>query len=424
MNRSALLMLVTLAATAACQVEGDLAGQFRCRGAPDCPAGYQCIAALCVGAEPGVTACATPELLTTTFDDPSWIAHHMSLPFGSVATIVDGALTLSAPSASQTRAIMVAFGSYDLRGRAITVEIDSLSSASSWLVASDPTGISLFLGVDGGALIAGTDTFDLARRPYDSAKDRWWRLREQDGWLLWETSPDGAAWALLAKDRGLVDPAWLTLWLDTDSGSAGSFRLASMNLDGPAADPAPDLARWCAARTWRDNFGDGDFRPEATTYAENCEFTEIAGAVQLRMRGGGAYCEHRTTRPVDAREGTFTLEAVPAPAPATTAWSLVSPDGRAVVAIDAGSRLGFRVEVNGAHVFGAASPRDQAAQRFWRITFAGASVSFATSPDGVSWDLQAATTVPALDASAMFVVRTSASDLATPVTAQFGELRW
>jgi hypothetical protein len=42
--------------------------------------------------------------------------------------------------------------------------------------------------------------------PYDATADRWWRLRENDGELYFETSPDGATFATLSSGS---DPASL-----------------------------------------------------------------------------------------------------------------------------------------------------------------------------------------------------------------------
>jgi len=54
------------------------------------------------------------------------------------------------------------------------------------------------LSVHAYQVVAGTYT-RLARVPYDPARHRWLRLREADGVLYWETSPDGQTWEVLAS---------------------------------------------------------------------------------------------------------------------------------------------------------------------------------------------------------------------------------
>ncbi len=41
--------------------------------------------------------------------------------------------------------------------------------------------------------------------PYDAVADAWWQMRESDGTLFFETSPDGSAWATLRQVPDLFD---------------------------------------------------------------------------------------------------------------------------------------------------------------------------------------------------------------------------
>jgi hypothetical protein len=98
-------------------------------------------------------------------------------------------------------------GRYHLQCNSVTVEVSEVTTSSlgaqTYLyVDTDETtgpefdGPEVFVLLEGGEFgftAAGIDYN--TGTPYDPLLDRWWRVRETDGELFFETAPDGLAWA-------------------------------------------------------------------------------------------------------------------------------------------------------------------------------------------------------------------------------------
>lgn len=409
----------------ACQVDGELDGQFRCSENPSCPDGYQCVAGLCVGIQPGLTACATPDLLATAFDDAQWLdAMDRNVSPGGSAAIVGGELVLQAPPANNQGAWVKSKAAFDLRGRALVVEVTQVGGRYAEIELDDPSNAQVYMGVAEGKLYAYGKGRKLAERPYSDTQDRWWRLREESGSVFWDTSPDGETWTAMAQDLAPVDAAWVEVGFGVESsGAAATARFATVTPPGPSTSAEP---RWCPASTWRQSFSDGIKGPEENDDANNCTQTEAGGVLTFTTGAAGeSYCGRYSARPVDARDAVLTFEVVPASSPTYTTFTLQSPDDKNRVQIEAQNELSFDIRAAGVDVFSGSAALDAATQRFWRLTLAGANVRFETSATGASWDLRGSTTVPTLDASSMFIERElyiNGSNTAVR-TAQFGELR-
>jgi hypothetical protein len=117
---------------------------------------------------------------------------------------------------------------YDLTASEVRLELVrplvAHANAYTHLSAFVTTGDSVAIGVRGGQLVcsytvSGTLTA-VATVPYDAARHRWLRLREQGGTLFWETSPQGTEWTVLASRT--PPPVVLTaLFLVTGAGTSG-----------------------------------------------------------------------------------------------------------------------------------------------------------------------------------------------------------
>jgi hypothetical protein len=54
--------------------------------------------------------------------------------------------------------------------------------------------------------IGGVST-TVGSAPYNATTHAWWRIREANGNIIWETSPDGAAWSMLAMAAEPFSPS-------------------------------------------------------------------------------------------------------------------------------------------------------------------------------------------------------------------------
>jgi hypothetical protein len=91
---------------------------------------------------------------------------------------------------------------YDLTGDSITVEVPSISDEDdfwTWLSLGHSDGyyaeIEVYQGQIRSLYAINHNEFLMASVPYDPAVHRWWRMREQAGQMLWQTSPDGTIWS-------------------------------------------------------------------------------------------------------------------------------------------------------------------------------------------------------------------------------------
>jgi hypothetical protein len=92
---------------------------------------------------------------------------------------------------------------HDLRGRAMTVQLVEVPAAAdvgcyATLVTPDEAH-ELDFTVATATLTARVDDVAFASAPFDPSAQSWWRIRELDGVVIWETSPDGRAWARFAE---------------------------------------------------------------------------------------------------------------------------------------------------------------------------------------------------------------------------------
>lgn len=421
MRRFVVLHAILAAGLAACQVNDALEGQFRCSKNPSCPDDYACVAGLCVGKEPGLTPCAQPDLLATTFDDPKWLeSMEVNASQGSSVAITGGELVLQVPATNNYSASVESRAAVDLRDREVVVEATLVGGRYAEIGLEDPSRAQVYMGVADGKLYAYSKGRKLAERPYVPAQDRWWRLRSQGTTLFWESSPDALTWTTLGQDVAPVDLAWVTVDFGLESsGTAATARFSALN---PTAD---GTARWCPAVAWRQSFSDNVLGPEERQSNNNCTQSEADGLLTFTTGATGeSYCGRYSARPVDARDATFTFEVSHSGAPAYTTFTLLSPDRKHRIQVEAQDDLSFDIRAANLDVFSGNAVLDAPNQRFWRVSLSGANVRFETSADGATWETRGSTSVPTLDASAMFIERETYVNSTSMVrTTRFGELR-
>lgn len=419
--RWAILLCAVLGA--ACQTNDALEGQFRCERNVACPADYQCVAGLCVGAVAGVTPCASVDLWSSSFDEPKWLeVMDVDLPStgGGAVNIDSGDLVLTTGTNDNSTTRVSADAAFDLTLTPLVLEVAKVGGEFTEVALADYNNERVYFGVTNGDLFVHANNRDLTRRPYSAQQDRWWRVRSQDNLMIFETSPDGEAWTLFAQDLARLQLQWTDIALQIGSaGSVDTARFSTLN-PNPSA-----LARWCAVSTWRDDFQDGRTEIESDTDNNSCNIAETNGLLTFTTSAGESYCWQAIRRPIDLRDSTVTMQVTPAAAPAYTSISFISPRGKHRIAIEAQSDLDVDVRSNDVNLYSGNGPLPSTGMQYWRLSLAGPQLRFETSLDGVTWELRTSTMVPTLDASAMVIEReVYVGNTNTMVrTAQFGELR-
>jgi hypothetical protein len=397
-----------------CQVNGEVTGAFSCTDDPRCPAGYSCVGGKCVVP---TAACATSDQLSTQFDGaavPPWAAPR-SFAGGTVAVVAGIPGNASAGVDSKV--------AYDLRSRTIEFEVTAVGGDTTAIGLIDTSGAAVDLGVTQGTRIfALSKGRTVIERLYSPVNDRWWRFRTDGPDLVWETSSDRASWTLLAKDFAPLDLQWVIVRfaLSANGGPAGSARLSAVN---PGRESS---VNWCPLSSWTESFNDGLAPPYSKVYGERCDVAEVGGKLTMTTTGLPGSCFQRSNRPLDARDGSIASEVLPAGPSIATGMTLNDDASANFISMEATDMLRFRVRAAGTDVFNASVALDPSAQRFWRLAQAGTMVRFEVSGDAATWQTLASTNVPTLDASAMFIERSTyieaPASIPTSTTAAFGEL--
>jgi hypothetical protein len=121
-------------------------------------------------------------------------------PAGPCVDQVGGEL-VSTPPASGLYCHAWAHGSYHLTCDSVTVRVPEVTNSTlgvqTFIYVHQPSASGqLQLLLEGGGFQIGNGTFYADAGPYDPVNDVWWRLRERDGELFFETSPDGQTWSI------------------------------------------------------------------------------------------------------------------------------------------------------------------------------------------------------------------------------------
>jgi hypothetical protein len=169
---------------------------------------------------------------------PEWHGYSVG---GATFAASQGALVLAPVPSATSSASFLAQRGRDLTGAWFAVEVlettNPRTTASTWLQAADERGARATITEQNGRLhfsdIGPGSTTELASVAYDPAVHRWWRLREQQGMLFWETSPNGSAWTVHWSEPSpiTIRPAFAGMGVASASGiaSPGQARFATFN---------------------------------------------------------------------------------------------------------------------------------------------------------------------------------------------------
>ncbi|MFD9150573.1 hypothetical protein [Streptomyces diastaticus] len=181
---------------------------------------------------------------------------------------------------------------WTLAGSSVYLKLVTVPAASTgtdvsanFLVTSPTVGTSIGFKVNAVTgmlrLQANIDYYDSTGEeiPYDPATHLWLRLREGDGTVSWDTSPDGTTWT---TRRTLATPAWVVTDVDQCALDLYCYR--------DAGDP--DYAEWDNVNTLSDG-------------------ATVTGAATLALAAGLNAVGSRTAVGVGTLAAASTLTAAP-----------------------------------------------------------------------------------------------------------------
>lgn len=411
---------------AGCQVRGEVTGQFSCVEDPRCPEGFRCVGGTCVE-DSGITPeqeCATTDQLSTTFDGaalPWWAEQYVEN--GGTVAVTGGEVVMTVPAnTANSRAQIGSYAHFDLRGRAIVLEVPLVGGRTTEVQLEDPTGAEVYFGMHEGNMFMYSKGRVVKERPYAAATDRWWRARAEGQKLVIETSPDGAEWTELGSDVAPLDLGWVEIEMSLQGGNNIPAATARWSTVTPGVDPS---IKWCPMSSWTESITDNALAPHSGYYGQDCTVVESGGALKISVKSKPEYCVVYSTRPVDARDSEMTIEVTPAPEPGWTRIALSDRGDKNIVSMYSDAIFHFYVEANNNEVLNATGEL-KASYRYWRIVLAAPQVRFEASADRQTWEPLASANAPMLDATALFMERTVYTDSSgnnnLPSTATFGAL--
>jgi hypothetical protein len=229
--------------------------------------------------------------------------------------------------------------------------------------------------------------------PFDRKAHRFWQLHERGGQLLFETSPDGAAWS----ERGRLDLPFDVSLVRVEL-SAGVFQYEASpgfaEFDGLNGGVA--RGRHCKVAKLVDDFDDGVRDPRwARSYAMGpCRVREAGGALVGEppdSANAPGYCAYQSAAAYDLTSSQLAVEVLemidPAPDSPGIAYLKMSTsdDERGVELVEEGGALKCRQWVD--HQLSVLDERawDADQHRFWMLAERDGEITWQTSPDGAAW---------------------------------------
>ncbi len=425
------LSTIALVSIVACQVRGEVAGAFLCAESSECPSGMSCLDGVCSSGSGGPDGgmqegpCATTDQVATTFDGavrPTWLSDNQYTPNGGTITFTNGEMVMTVPANSDgARAVVRSYAAYDLRGRSLEFEVPLVGGVTTEIGLLDPSDADVFFGmIEGNIYFYSKGRYVTRSTPYSAVNHRWWRIREDSGVMIFDTSPDRTDWTELGRDSSPLNAAYVQLEFGLYGGlniPAGTARWSGVS---PGTDATPN---WCKLASFPESLTDGVLPPTTNWIGDGCEATEENGKLKLVGNQHNVNCVIHSTRPVDAREGTYAMEVTASPYPGGTSIGFADAKHRNYMTMEAKSRLNVYVEANDREVLSFSTTRDDL-KKFWRIVFSGATIRFERSADNVSWELVTQLNEPSFDASALFLERSMSVEPAGPLpaTSYFGAL--
>lgn len=245
-------------------------------------------------------------------------------------------------------------------------------------------------GILGMGVRTGYFDPDFLSIPYDSDAHAWVRIRETAGALFWETSADGRIWTVR---RTVASPAWVgdadiqvQLLAHRDGGVDDFAEFDNFNVDHLAIladnfnDDTVDAAKWPSSF--------GVFSETGGRASVGCDtgFSAYASAALYTLEESVARCQMFPPAAAGAVSEAWAQMLVTSSTSGTDAVAEVnSATGNLAMLL----RAGF---IDSGPVL---LPYDPVAHAWVRIRETGGTLSWDTSPDGITWTTRRTETAPA-----------------------------
>lgn len=398
--------LALVASSAGCQLDADHFGtRYRCDESGACPADYACMSSgFCEpvsGGVAGAQECGTTNVLKDDFEDAEDNRQWNVGGYGSSATEADGLLTIEIqPDIPGAVGVYHTRRRYLFRSSSVAVEASSLDPAL-------PIFAELEIEADGSTqasirMVNGDLRFVyelndqehvIAAVPYSETDHRWWRLREDAGVLLWETSPDGDAWEVQGRTSSTPFSTLVVVELEVRTTEVQTVPM-QVQFDNFNAGSEGDA--WCPATVLRDDFDDGLLGNNWGWWESNdCTLFERDGKLVFEHEGnGGGDCGYYSLSLYDLHDSSVTVEAPQVTEKDIYVSLVLDMPSNTELLIErrqneSGYELGCRKRVEGQSSEACAIPYDEVAHRWWRIRSEDDLVHWETSPDGLTWKVEA-----------------------------------
>ena len=329
---------------------------------------------------------------------------------------VDRASTRAEPSTSRRTLGITGEGIYrsvrrhDFDSAVTFIEVPTLDSASAIelsLVIESYQDTTLAIRHSAGTLSfvnqPGEESEEvvISTVPYSDTEHRYWRLRETDGRVFWETSSNQGRWQIHATaDAALFSgPAQIAITAAAPMQTADleSVRVASINGGGPSAET------WCAAESLVDDFEGtlDDTKWNLSGNESGCNVVRSGEMEIVVQRNDNVRCGYSSHLLHNLSDSMISIEAVGVTGDQTsisTVLELQFPNGDTLAFEKKGSDFTCIRDVAGSPDGPAfVAPYDPAEFRWWRFRDDGGTVHWETSPDGVNWASRGTHASPPVD---------------------------
>jgi hypothetical protein len=415
------LVVVALLCLTGCFDARPPDGVIAC-GEAGCPPGLQCAAdGFCWSSPPGLDggepdapiaadggidashdggptgACSSVSMLADDFEDGTF-GDQWGRSYGSGTSRLEQDGMAVFPVEGQTWSAYASTYDYDLTGGSVTVrvvdvgvgpDIYTFMGVRNKVAGDDPVARVIHFE---GQVYAETRIDGVSDRygpalTYDPDQHRYWRIREADGLLHWEVSPDGSTWTELASREPWFDVTHVQadLGVGTDSSSPPATTARFDDFNGGVA-----IGEACATSTVVDDFAD----PDVTSAQFNewtsgaCAGTVAAGGANVALAGTGAgECMWVTRRGLDLRGDHVTVEVEQAASGADeyTYLGIQSVDGGWAHVLTYDGMLYVSTVVDGVTDDLVAVPYAPNLQRYWRLRVTGGRLYGEVSAGGLNW---------------------------------------
>ncbi len=347
------------------------------------------------GSGGGPSECGTIDVLSDDFEAASFDWRWRN--YGTAFTLEGGDLVLTLPAGVEDYFQLESTAAFDMRGRSVVFELIEPPTLGQgyWLnVAGDPSNYVEFYVNFGGTLEYSVEVDDVyssfASEPFDPVDHRFFRFRESEGTIFYETSPDGTAWTERTDYdlTGVFDPEFTRIYFGGNTGvdSPGcSVRVARVFVE-PAS-----TGDTCGIASLTDDFDDGvRGNVWGEGWSSGCDLDEGSGALRLScMAGSSASAAYGTSTAYDLTGSSVSVAFTDPPAPGEDsymAFIITRPEADTLYTIQTGgSFLEVYEVIDGSWSQVVSLPFDLDAMRVVRFSEAEGQLSFAYSADGVSF---------------------------------------